>query len=43
MLPAANLQTPLQKYPEKKKELEKHANGLKETKNPILVMVKQKK
>ena len=31
------------KYPEKKKELEKLANGIKETDNPILVMVKLKK
>jgi hypothetical protein len=31
------------KYPENKKELEKLANGIKETDNPILVMVKLKK
>jgi hypothetical protein len=31
------------KYPEKKKELEKLANGLKETDNPVLVLVKLKK
>jgi hypothetical protein len=31
------------KYPEKKKELEKLANSLKETDNPVLVIVKLKK
>lgn len=31
------------KYPEKKKELEKLANSLKETDNPVLIMVKLKK
>jgi hypothetical protein len=31
------------KYPEKKKELEKLANSLKETDNPVLVLVKLKK
>jgi len=31
------------KYPEKKKELEKLANSLKETDNPVLVMVRLKK
>lgn len=31
------------KYPEKKKELEKLANGLKETDNPVLMLVKLKK
>jgi hypothetical protein len=31
------------KYPEKKKELEKLANSLKETDNPILILVKLKK
>jgi len=31
------------KYPEKKKELEKLANGLKETDNPVLVSVRLKK
>ena len=30
------------KYPEKKKELEKLASGLKETDNPVLVMVRLK-
>jgi len=31
------------KYPEKKKELEKLANSLKETDNPVLMMVRLKK
>jgi hypothetical protein len=31
------------KYPEKKKELEKPANSLKETDNPVLMMVRLKK
>jgi len=31
------------KYPEKKKELEKLANSLKETDNPVLVLVRLKK
>jgi len=31
------------KYPEKKKELEKLANSLKETDNPVLVMVRLKR
>jgi hypothetical protein len=31
------------KYPEKKKELEKLANSLKETDNPVLMLVKLKK
>jgi len=31
------------KYPEKKKKLEKLANSLKETDNPVLVMVSLKK
>jgi len=30
-------------FPEKKKELEKLANSLKETDNPVLVLVKLKK
>ena len=30
------------KYPEKKKELERLANSLKETDNPVLVLVKLK-
>ena len=30
------------KYPEKKKELEKLANSLKDTDNPILILVKLK-
>jgi hypothetical protein len=31
------------KYPEKKKELEKFANSLKETDNPVLMIVRLKK
>jgi hypothetical protein len=31
------------KYPEKNKELEKLANSLKETDNPLLMMVRLKK
>jgi len=31
------------KYPEKKKELEKLANSLKEAENPVLMLVKLKK
>ena len=31
------------KYPEKKKELEKLANSLKETDNPVLMLVRLKK
>jgi len=31
------------KYPERKKELEELVNGLKETDNPVLVLVRLKK
>ena len=34
---------PVPKYPEKKKELEKLANSLKETDNQILMIVRLKK
>jgi len=37
-----NFKNSIPKYPEKKKELEKLANGLKETDNPVLVLVKLK-
>jgi hypothetical protein len=33
----------ISKYPEKKKELEKLANSLKETDNPVLMIVRLKK
>ena len=33
----------LPKYPERKKEFEKFANSLKETDNPVLMMVRLKK
>ena len=43
MLQVMNSKTLLPKYPEKKKELEKLANSLKETDNPVLIIVRLKK
>ena len=40
---SSDFKTSKPKYPEKKKELEKLANSLKETDNPVLMMVRLKK
>jgi hypothetical protein len=36
----SEFKTSIPKYPEKKKELEKLANSLKETDNPVLILVR---